>query len=295
MMNCIFSIFTVFSLAVVFLPRAGCAELIIGSDTTYWSPITYCGGTVPDPALDQQTGGQEGDLVGDASHPAFYTQFDDAGTSDLTDGTLGFRIRLNQAKNDAKMTFNQILFVGMDANLDGVLDLFVGVLNSPSGSGNLAVWLPGTGANDGPSTTSIVSPPQVVFEEEINGNYHFGLVDLVSDPDATSFALGGGANVFLSFSFDFHAIVTNLSNVGVSIDENSGINYVMATATQDNALNIDINGINGGTGSTLTYGELGAASDTFAPTGDAIPEPAVMALLSLGSFSLLAWRRLVSR
>jgi len=72
-----------------------------------------------------QIGLQAGDLVGDTNHPAFYSQFDDAGTTNRTDGTLAFRVRLNRVKDESKMTFNYKLFIGIDANQDGCLDLFV--------------------------------------------------------------------------------------------------------------------------------------------------------------------------
>jgi len=226
------------------LSQSSFATLVIDSDTSFWAPITY-GINIADPVLDQQTGGQDGDLVGDANHYAFYTQFDDAGTSDLTDGTIAFRARLNRAKNYSKMEFNQSLFVGIDANRDGALDLFVGVNNSPSGNGELAMWNPGTGANTGPSTTSIVSPPVVSVEEALGANYDFSLVSATIDPSAINFDIDGEGNtdVFLSFSFDFRTIVDLLSAKGISLDQNTAINYVMATSTQDNALNMDLNGI----------------------------------------------------
>lgn len=277
------------------LPLSGFASLVIGSDTSFWSPITY-GTNTPDPILDYSPQ-PSADLIGDANHPAFYSQFDDAGTSDLTDGTLAFRVRLNKVKNYKKMTFNYNLFVGLDANLDGALDLFVGVDNSPNGNILLAMWSPGTGANTGPSTTSIVSPPQLTFAEALGVNYDFSLVDATIDPDAISYDIDGGGktDVFLSFSFDFNDVVTLLNAKGISIDQNTGINYVMATSNQDNALNKDLNGVDGGTTSTLTFNELGATSDTFSATGDAVPEPAVMALLLAGCFSILIGRRLAPK
>jgi len=278
------------------LPQSGSAALVIDSDTSFWSPITY-GINLADPILDQQTGGQEGDLVGDANHYAFYSQFDDAGTSDLTDGTIAFRARLNRAKNYTKLEFNQSLFIGIDADRNGSLDLFVGVNNSPSGNGELAMWDPGTGANTGPSTTSIVSPPVVSVAEALKANYDFSLVDASIDPSAINFDIDGEGNtdVFLSFSFNFRTIVDLLVAKGISLDQNTGINYVMATSTQDNALNMDLNGVDGGIDSTLTYDELGATSDTFSPTGDSIPEPAVMALLAAGCFSMLIGKKLLPR
>ena len=270
------------------------SALVINSSTTSWIPVIY-GASTPDPVEDQQTGLVSGDLVGDTNHPAFYSQFDDNGTPDiLTDGTLAFRVRLNSIKNESKMLFNYNLFIGMDADRNGSLDLFVGIDNNPNGSGQLAIWDPGPGANDGPSTTSIVSPPLITFAEAVGINYHFALVDATLDPAATSYDLDGAGNTdaFISFSFDFSFIVNLLSTNGISIDQNSGMNYVMATATQDNSLNMDLNGVDGGIDSLLTFTALGATSETVSANGDSVPEPAVMALVGIGGLSLLISKRL---
>ncbi len=281
---------------IALLPLSGLAALVIDSDTSFWSPITY-GINIPDPIVDQQTGLKSGDLVGDANHHAFYTQFDDAGTSDLTDGTLAFRVRLNEVKNYSKMAFNYKVFVGLDVvGSTAGLDLFVGVDNSSNGDIALGMWYPGDGANTGPSTTTVVSPPEISVEAALQANYDFSLVDATMDPDAISYDIDGAGNtdVFLSFSFDFNDVVNLLDAQGITIDQNTGINYVMATATQDNSLNMDLNGVDEtGIGSTNTYSQLGAISDTFSATGDSVPEPAVMALLVAGCFSMLIGRRLV--
>lgn len=256
-----------------------CGDIIINSPTTLWSPITY-GNNYPDPFNDQQTGLAGGDLVGNADNPSFYTQFDNAGTADLTDGTIAFRARLNLVKNESKMVFDYNLFVGMDANLDGALDLFVGIDNSANGTGELAIWEPGGEANTSPSTTSIVNPPAITYIEALGVNYDFSLLSSEIDPDATTLDVdgGGSTDAFVSFSINFSDIVSTLASNGITIDQNSAINYVMATATQANSMNMDLNGISGGTDSDLTFAELGASSETFSPTGEAVPEPAMISL-----------------
>ena len=269
------------------------SDIIINSSTADWTPITY-GTNTPDAATDQQTGLVSGDIVGDANHHAFYSKFDNLGTSSTTDGTLGFRIRLNEIKDEKKMTFNYNLFVGMDADLNGSIDLFVGVDNSPNGSQSIAIWDPGPDANTGPSTTSIVSPPSLTYTEVNNVNFHFALVSTALDPAAISLDVDGGGktDAFLSFSIDFYDVITLLGNKNITIDETSGINYVMATATQDNSLNMDLNGVNDGIGSTNTFAALGATSDTFSATGDVIPEPVALGLVAIGGLITLAGRRI---
>ncbi|QHI70305.1 PEP-CTERM sorting domain-containing protein [Tichowtungia aerotolerans] len=278
-------------LTIIVMCTQSFGDLSITSDTTYWVPVTY-GTNTPDAFADQQTGLVSGDLVGDENHAAFYTQFDDAGTADLTDGTIAFRARINSVKNESKMDFDYNLFVGMDANLDGALDLFLGIDNNPNGTGQLAIWFPGNGANTGPSTTTIVSPPTLTFDEVIGVNYYFTLIGAEIDPNASSYDVdgGGSTDAFISFSFNFNDIVSVLSSNGISIDQSTPINYVMATATQNNSLNMDLNGVNGGTDSTLTFSELGATSDTFSPDG--VPEPAVVALLGTGGLVLMISRRM---
>lgn len=287
----------IFCVILAALPALPCfSTIVINSPTTSWVPINYSNGET-DPIVDQQTGLQAGDLVGDTNHPAFYSQFDDAGTTNQTDGTLAFRVRLNRIKDESKMTFNYKLFIGIDANQDGALDLFVGVDNENNGSGQLAIWDPGPGDNNSPSTTTIATPPLITFEEAIGLNYHFDFVDSVLDPAAISYDLDGGGytDAFISFSFDFAFIVSLLSTNGISIDQESPLNYVMATANnQANNLNIDLNGVDGGLDSELPFTVLGASSDTITPTGEAVPEPAVMTLVGLGGLSLLISKRLRS-
>ena len=145
------------------------ATLLISGPTTAWTPILYGPGNVPDDVDDEQTGFKESELVGNLSHASFYTQFDNGGTPSLTDGTLAFRIRL--AENQSQATFDRAAFVGLDADLDGDLDLFDGVNNSGSAD-SIAIWSPGTGLNISPNTTSIQSPALQTYTQT-TGNYHW--------------------------------------------------------------------------------------------------------------------------
>ena len=88
--------------------------VMVTNPTTYWSPVAPLGDLV----ADRQTGGDEVDLVGNAGTPSFYMAFDGGGTPLLTDGTLAFRARL--AGEQTPAGFSSVLFVGMDADLNGV-------------------------------------------------------------------------------------------------------------------------------------------------------------------------------
>ncbi|MEY3897944.1 MAG: hypothetical protein RLZZ214_3465, partial [Verrucomicrobiota bacterium] len=77
---------------------------------------------------DQQTGDPASDIVGTASSPGFFTAFDNAGTPSLTDGSIGFRVRLDDhGGNTNNPKFDRNLWIGIDADLNGSIDAFIGV------------------------------------------------------------------------------------------------------------------------------------------------------------------------
>ena len=87
--------------------------------------MNYADPSKTDPIHDDQTGISEAHIVGNASNAAFYTIFDDAGTSvDLSDGEIGFRVRVAADSNPGGL--NVVVWVGMDINLEGKMDLFAG-------------------------------------------------------------------------------------------------------------------------------------------------------------------------
>lgn len=283
-------------LMLVLLPsgvdRMALADVVSPSDM--WTAVGYSGPNQQDYFNDQQTGNGDADIVGNGQNPAFYVNFDDLGTPSLNDGIWYGRVRLGSDRPRAG-TFDNNLFVGIDGNADGALDLFIGVHNQGSNN-QLAIWDPGSGANVSPSTTSILSPP--VWSTSQNGsNYNFSPVDGVIDPFATSFDLDGdGRNDwFLSFAIDFSQLAAQMQSVaGISIDQTSQVSYVLATANNDNSLNQDLNGANGQVGSSLTWQQLGVLSNTMA-IGATIPEP-VSCVLPVGiGIACCVRRRRVAR
>jgi hypothetical protein len=179
-------------------------------------------------------------------------------------------------------TFDNNLFVGIDADLDGAIDLFVGVHNQGSNE-QLAMWDPGANANTSPSTTSIVSPPAWATAQT-GTNYNFSGVTSINDPTATNFDLDadGDNDFFLSFGLDFGQIVNQMALVsGLSIDETTQIGLVLATSNSDNSLNQDLNGANGGISSSLTWSALGVMSNPLSFNPTAIPEPATGLLIGV--------------
>jgi hypothetical protein len=123
--------------------------------TSSWTPITYANNN-DDPFDDQQTGDPESDIVGGfmvngvrTGPPAAYTMFDPGGAS-LTDGTLAFRVRVGAQKQPA--LWARVMMIGIDANTDGKLDVFV-IANNQGNLKEIDIYKAGTGANNSPNTT----------------------------------------------------------------------------------------------------------------------------------------------
>jgi hypothetical protein len=261
--------------AVAIAPRDATAVIDPASATDTWRAILYPA-VAPDWSDDQQTGISEADIVGNATRAGAYVQFDDAGTPDPTDGEIAFRVRLGADKNPPG--FEHFFGVGLDADLDGDLDLFLGVDNSGNPD-QIGIWDPGTGLNVSPSTTSIVNPPLVSYAETL-GNYDFRAVDATIEPGETIFDLDadGETDHFLSFVVPFTHVVNALVARGFpGFDERTRVSYVIGTSTQPNALNQDLGGPDGGTNSTSTFVLLGALSNPESP----LPEPAGLAPAAL--------------
>jgi hypothetical protein len=80
------------------------------------------------------------------THPP--TSCSKTGTPSTTDGPLAFRVRVDADSSPAG--FKAAVFVGVDANADGALDLFIGVNNSGSAD-TIGIWNPGNGLSVNPT------------------------------------------------------------------------------------------------------------------------------------------------
>jgi hypothetical protein len=280
--------------ALVLLATAGVRASLhasvvdVTSPTTGWTVIQYANSS-PDPSNDQQTGSSEGDIVGNAAHPSVYTTFGDGNTPSLTDGTLAFRVRVGADAPPAG--FKTAFFVGIDANHDGALDLFVGVNNSGSAD-SVAIWNPGAGLNVSPNTTTIVSTPLVSYTPTA-ANYNWTQVSTTIDPTvgtATDLDGGGKPDYFLTFSVNFADVVTQLSAKGINgIDQNSAFSYVISTATQANSLNQDLNGVDKNYDPAAIWSVLGVVSNQMTPAGlPVVPETKTFFSLCVAVLTILS-------
>jgi hypothetical protein len=117
------------------------------------------------------------------------------------------------------------------------------------------------------------------------------------DPTATNFDIdGGGQNdFFLTFSIPFSDIVAQLAAAGITgITEDTPFSYVIATSTQGNSLNQDLNGVNGGVNSAQTWAQLGALSDPTIPIA-AVPELDATMCVGLLLLAVFAHRRFAAK
>ena len=287
---------TLFRIALflfAFVVTASASLIDVSSPTTGWKGIRYGGVNGFDPTVDQQTGSAEGDLVGNSEHASVYTSFGDANTPSLTDGTLAFRLRVGADSSPAG--FKTAAFVGIITNAgSGKIDLFLGVNNSGQAN-EIGIYAPGSGLNISPSTTTIVSPALMSYTQTAT-NYNWSAVNNTIDPAATNLDIDGGGQVdyFLTFAIPFADIIAQLAASGITgINQNSTFSYVIATSTQGNSLNQDLNGVPKNYDGSLTWAQLGALSDPTTPIS-AVPEvnPAMLVVLLLAAvIAHQQWRR----
>ena len=216
-------------MAVLSLTCSAFATIPILSPTVEWNPITYPGVTSDYPS-DTQASSLDLDLVGDATHAAFYTRFDDNGTPLITnDGELGYRLRL--AGNKPPATFGGQAWIGADVNSDGALDLFVG-----ANKDTVSIHFAGTGSNTSPNTTSIESTP--FWSASVSAsNFNWTEITTTLDPDGTNLDIdaGGETDYFLTFIVPFSQFVgaVNALSLGITFDDTSPVAYVAATGSTE--------------------------------------------------------------
>jgi hypothetical protein len=244
-------------------------------------------------AGDQQAGSPAGDIVGTTSNPGFFTTFNSNGLASNTDGTLGFRIRLDAAGGPAnKPAFDRVAWVGIDADLNGSIDMFMGA-NFQGSRSELSIRDVGSGLNNSPNSTSVSSTAAYTYTPGAL-NYDYRMVNYMLDGGTTNDITTnttGDPDYYLSFFMPLQDIVNFLITKGIYITDNSPLRYVLATSTQANNLNQDIGGIMGSTNSTSTWGQLGAFTPTITGSGTVIPEPGSALILASGVLLLMRRRR----
>lgn len=227
---------------------------------------------------DQQTGQPSADIVGEGTNYGFYMAFDDNGASFSTDGDLAFRIRFD-APGDTKnpANFKSVVWVGIDADLSGAIDVFLGLSDSGNTT-DLIIRDAGSGLNTSPSTTSISNTNYWIATAN-SSNYSYRAVNSASDGGTTNDITGtGDPDYYVSFVVPFQQIVNFLATPAggsMTITDQSQLRYVVATSTQTNSLNQDLGGVDGGINSVVRWDAPGGGLTS-------VPEPSG-GMLVLGS------------
>ncbi len=263
--------------------------------TSEWVGIPYL--NTPDPYDDQQTGQPEADIVGnDLGFDAVWTQYDAGALPDTSDDVLGFRLRMGAQTNPDG--FSHVALVGIDANGDYAMDLYLVVSNSGNAT-DVQLYDPGNKANISPSTTSTVVTSYSYSSGDADYYYDWSIVTTTNCTECTASDLDIDGDLatdyFLSWAIPFDDIVNALATgprLITGITPDSAFTYVIGTSTQPNAFNQDIGGIDDATlDPNATWETLGVISDPITPTGNPVPEPGTALLLGLGLIGLATRRR----
>ena len=256
----------------------------LASPTTQWK--TLLRGPAFDFINDQQATATDLELVGNQNHPVLYSQYDDGGTPGTvneSDDTVFFRVRMSGSKSTGSSAFSSgYLFLGCDVNLDGAIDFFISVTQRTTKESRVSIWSTGSGLNNSPNTTTIAAeiPLFGLLTEPGLSRFSFVPVTSVLDPTVTDLNLNTPAaelsgltlvqqDHFLSIAIPFSNTTPAIDSYkeaaaakGFSVNKDTPLNILLATSTQSNSMNSDINGYQGGTRSTTSFKDQGA----FVPT-----------------------------
>ncbi|MBS0602659.1 MAG: putative Ig domain-containing protein, partial [Proteobacteria bacterium] len=242
------------------------------SPSSQWTVVLQ--GTKFDPNEDQQANAGP-DIVGGSGIGTLYTLYDDAGTTAITDDTLAFRVRIDDAANNQNPPkYIGYLYFGLDVDLDGDIDVFLSAQGTSQGV-NLDVYSSGSGANASPNTTSIGSRTAIAsFNGTTDSN--FLTVPTIDSGAPADFGSDGEPDYFLSFKVGFSALKTVIDTMPINNAGSAGsaigtalsggllpttaIQYVVATATNANTFNADVGGYGPADNYSLSYTAQGAFS-----------------------------------
>jgi len=250
------------------------------SGSAGWTAVMF--GAAKDPQGDSQVGAADSDIVADAAHGSLYVGYSDSGTVTAADDYLYFRLRIDNPTSST--VFGGVAVVGMDANLDGRLDLFM-MVDARSGGQVVRLMDPGTGANTSPSTTTTSPLPTGWLAN--NGVYPFTALNYKAiavssgtDPHWNGdddLGNDGKTDIFVSWRVPIADLATVLAipssvdkngNYGprgatgiAGYDQNTLVQYVAFTQTQTGPINGDLNGVGKDFDKNATWASLGTFTE----------------------------------
>jgi hypothetical protein len=327
-----FSLFSVASFAMLFMlcaPQANATK--VWENTDYWFNLRTIANqsNVFDHGNDAQTGDPRAELVGDVDNPGFYFGYDRDPLNALNGGSLLFRVRVaawDTNTNDHTTPGNfagqygSNLFIGIDGNGDGAIDIFVSAddRGTPATNG-VKIFYPAcaaaTGCFTGPSTTSLgaqTGSTALFTTTGLTPNFDWRQVTSTSDPrtgteaalnqNVTHPSVGANSNYqnidgFFSFSVSLASVRTALANnpnasgVISNFNSSTSMRFIAVTAQQANSFNQDT----GGCDNTVTFATWACAlSDPVTPNTMA-PEPgtSVLFISAVGAFAFSRKRNIL--
>jgi len=278
------------------------------SGSANWVPLM--GSSTNDPIGDSQAKAADTDLVGDGTHAVLYGAYDDNGTpNDTRDDFMAFRIRIDNPTSSSY--FGGVAVVGMDANHDGRVDIFMAV-DGRNNTQAVRLFDPGTGLNNSPNTTT-TSPLPIGWLPN-NGvygftasNYSVAAVSSANDPQwdgTTDFGHDGKVDVFVSYRIPIADIATVLAKASpvdrngvvgprgttgiAGFNKDTSVAYVLMTETQPGPLNGDLAGVGSNYDRNATFTSLGAFTATMTPSNPVASGQSVTINRAIGDGNLSA-------
>jgi uncharacterized repeat protein (TIGR02059 family) len=256
-------------------------SLTLTSPTSAWKVLQQ--GSSFDFIDDQQATAADLELVGNATHPVLYSYYDDGGTEVDTDDALFLRARMAGSKSSTSSQFSSgYLFLGFDVDGNNSIDFYLSTTLRNAKEKKISVWGPGTDLNISPSTTSITNEIPIISLATTPANFFdFSRVSTSLD-DRLGASLDHNLNTaaadasqlahnlndhFVSIKVPFNNSTTAIDTLkeaarlqGVQITKDLPLRLLLATSTQSNSFNSDINGYQGDTKSSVTYADKGVFS-----------------------------------
>ena len=175
---------------------------------------------------------------------------------------MAIRVRVSNVNGFSPYEFKNFAFIGLDSDLDGTVDFFLGVYNPTGNNGRLGIYSADGSLNLSPSTTGISGKPLMAFQPKEGINY--------SITQAPGSNFNGDPDYFISFQFSLADIQEALQGTGIAFTASTPFRFMTGTAAQDNSFNQDLNGMDAsGFSSDDTWNDLGVFSDVVSADGSA--------------------------